>query len=234
MPQIFSLNGRTVRTPSIDFLPLGSGPRESCAVAMTLNPGESFQPPPFWFYNIEDLDLNNPHENPSLPTVIQGGMFLNVNVANEGKNLNNIQFFFDTGADVTVVSELNARPARIRVWTSRISPWRSSVRPDRRGRARLFRRHIYHPGHRRQHDTYQCADHGARRPESGSPSNIVPGIVGTNLLAGRNLVIDPNPALGGGGAPRLYISDPVDDQRNWTTTPSGTWQRPGMERKCGA
>ena len=31
------------------------------------------------------------------------------------------------------------------------------------------------------------------------PGNVVDGIVGTNLLAGRNVVIDPKPSLGGGG-----------------------------------
>ena len=50
--------------------------------------------------------------------------------------------------------------------------------------------------------------------------------IGTNLLAGRNVVIDPNPATGGGGVgPSLYISDPVttqtqlDDHR----VPAATW-----------
>ena len=31
-----------------------------------------------------------------------------VNVSNEGQSLTNSNFFFDTGADVTVVSQLNA------------------------------------------------------------------------------------------------------------------------------
>jgi hypothetical protein len=46
------------------------------------------------------------------------------------------------------------------------------------------------------------------------------------LLAGRNIVIDPNPALGGGGVgPSLYISDPVTNQKNWSAaTASGTWE----------
>jgi hypothetical protein len=62
-------------------------------------------------------------------------------------------------------------------------------------------------------------------PDPSNSSNIVPGIVGTNLLAGRNIVIDPNPALGGGGVgPSLYISDPVTTEKNWTTAAaSGTF-----------
>ena len=65
--------------------------------------------------------------------------------------------------------------------------------------------------------------------DPGNTANIVPGIVGTNLLSGRNVVIDPVPALGGGGAsPSLYISDPVTVQRNWTSTAaSGAWTTAG-------
>ena len=49
------------------------------------------------------------------------------------------------------------------------------------------------------------------------PGNIVDGIVGMNLLAGRNVVIDPKPSTGGGGVgPSLYIGDPVTTQKNWT------------------
>jgi hypothetical protein len=57
------------------------------------------------------------------------------------------------------------------------------------------------------------------------PGNIVDGIVGMNLFAGRNLVIDPKPAQGGGGVgPSLYISDPVTSTTNWTgMAASGNW-----------
>ena len=65
--------------------------------------------------------------------------------------------------------------------------------------------------------------------DPSNSANIVPGIVGTNMLAGRNVVIDPNPSLGGGGAsPSLYISDPVTTQVNWTTTAaSESWSTGG-------
>jgi hypothetical protein len=61
------------------------------------------------------------------------------------------------------------------------------------------------------------------------PGNIVDGIVGTNMLAGRNAVIDPDPSLGGGNpGPHLYISDPVTSDRNWASTAaSAAWEVDG-------
>jgi hypothetical protein len=52
-------------------------------------------------------------------------------------------------------------------------------------------------------------------------TNILPGIVGMNTMAGRNLVINPK---AGSVAAGLYISDPVTIEKNWTTTAaSGVW-----------
>jgi hypothetical protein len=53
------------------------------------------------------------------------------------------------------------------------------------------------------------------------PGNVVDGIVGTSVLAGRNLVIDPKPSTGGGGVgPSLYIGDPVTSSKDWSSTAS--------------
>ena len=83
MPQIFELDGRTVRAPHIEFLAAGSGGQGIARRApITLNPGSSFTQQPFWFYDPNNPDLlNEPHENPSIPTVTPGGMFLNINAA---------------------------------------------------------------------------------------------------------------------------------------------------------
>jgi hypothetical protein len=230
-PQIFSLNGKTVRTPYIDFLPLGSGGQGITRRApLTLNPGASFQTPPFWFFN-NDFDIDNPHENPSQPTVIQGAMFLNVNVANEGESLNNFQFFFDTGADVTVVSELNA--ARLGFDVQLDTPDFTVAVVGSGGT------NLEVPGFFCDSFTIQAIGGNITLnnvpiivldvTNPASPGNVVDGIVGTNLLAGRNVVIDPNPSLGGGGVgPSLYISDPITTQKNWTSTAaSGTFATGG-------
>lgn len=221
-PQIFSLNGKTVRTPYIDFLPLGSGGQGITRRApLSLNPGASFQQPPFWFYNLAEFNLDRPHENPSQPTVIQGAMFLNVNVTNEGESLNNFQFFFDTGADVTVVSELNA--ARLGFDVALDTPDFTVAVVGSGGT------NLEVPGFFVESFTIQAIGGNITLnnvpiivldvTNPADPGNVVDGILGTNLLAGRNVVIDPNPSLGGGGVgPSLYISDPVTTQKNWSST----------------
>jgi hypothetical protein len=226
-PQIFSLGGKTVRTPSIEFLPLGSGGQGIVRRApLTLNPSASFQQPPSWFYNIENLDLDNPHENPSIPTVIQGGLFLNVNLANNGSTLNNSSFFFDTGADVSVLSELTALQLGIDVVLDE-PDFTVAVIGSGGEKSDV-------PGYFLDTFTIQAIGGSVTATnvpvivldvaDPANPANIVPGIVGTNLLAGRNLVIDPNPSLGGGGSPSLFISDPVTNQRDWAATASSaTW-----------
>lgn len=51
------------------------------------------------------------------------------------------------------------------------------------------------------------------------PGNIIDGILGMHLFTGRDLVIDANPSIGQGGTgPSLYISDPVVENHTWTST----------------
>ena len=216
----------------IDFLERGSGGQGIVRRApLTLKPGESFQSAPFWFFNIENLDIDNPHENPSQPTVIQGGLFVNVSVQNEGQQLNNTQFFFDTGADVTVVSQFNATllgfdPVLDEPEFTVAVIGSAGIVEDVPG---FFADSFTIPAIGGSITLTNVPIVVLDVPDPSSSSNIVPGIVGTNLLSGRNVVIDPNPALGGGGVgPSLYISDPVTNQKNWSATASsGTWQTAG-------
>jgi hypothetical protein len=228
-PQIFTLNGRTVRTPHIEFLPLGSGGQGIARRApMSLNPGSSFTQPPSWLYNLESFDIDNPHENPWLPTLIQGAMFLNVNVANDGNQLSDFQFFFDTGADVTVLSELNAYS---RLGLDPENPMFTVAVLGSGGTL------LEVPGYFVDQFTIQAVGGGGNLTlnnvpivvldvtNPADPGNVVEGIVGTNLLAGRNVVIDPNPSTGGGGVgPSLYIGNPVTNEKNWVSTAtSAAW-----------
>src|SRR5207244_6047550 len=71
-------------------------------------------------------------------------------------------------------------------------------------------------------------------PNPAHSANYVDGIIGTNLFAGRNLVIDPSPAAEPGNGPNLYISDPVTTSHNWASaaasanwTTSGNWNAAG-------
>jgi len=231
-PQIFTLDGKTVRTPQIDFLPLGSGGHGIARRApFSLNPGASFAQPPAYLLNINNLDLDHPNENPSTPTIIQGGLFLSINAENEGGQLNDYDFFFDTGADVTVVSELNA--SRLGFDVILDEPDFTVAVVGSGGENSEV------PGFYVEEFTIQAIGGNVTAynvpiivlnvPNPADPGNVVDGIVGTNLLAGRNVVIDPEPALGGGtSGPHLYISDPVTSEFNWASAaPSGPWASGG-------
>lgn len=222
-PQIFQLNGRTVRTPAIDFQPLGSGGGGITRRApLTLNPGSAFQQPPSWIFDFNNPDfLDNPHENPMFPTLLPGALFLTANLQNDGVQLNNSDLFFDSGASVSVLSEQKALQLGIDVQLD--TP---DFTIDIVGSGGLT---LDLPGYFLDSLTIQAIGGNVTAnnvpviifdiTNPGDPGNIVDGIIGTNLLVGRNLVIDPNPALGGGGAsPSLYISDPVTNERNWSTS----------------
>jgi hypothetical protein len=227
LPQVFQLDGHTVRTPHIEFLPLGSGGQGIIRRApITLSPGASFQQPPFWFFNQEDLDIDHPNENPSQPTVIQGGLFLTVTAQNEGQSLSNSQFLFDTGADVTVVSEINAVQLG---FDPVLDEPEFTVAVVGSGGTNLVV-----PGFFADQLTVLAVGGSLTLtnvpivvldvPDPSDPGNVVDGIIGTNIIAGRNAVIDPKPTQGGGVGPSLYIGDPVTTQKNWTTTAaSGTF-----------
>lgn len=237
MPQIFELDGKTVRTPYIDFLPLGSGGQGIARRApMQLNPGGSFAGPPLYVFNLENLDIDEPWKDPSYPTLLQastGGAFLNVNAkdnldpqGNNGDDLGNQQFLFDTGADVTVVSSLSA----IFLGYEGVPEFTVAV-VGSGGTAfdvpgffvdelTIFATQTGGNGNVILHDVPVIV---LDVTNPADPGNTVPGIVGTNLIAGRNVVFDPKPA-GSGVGPSLYIGDPVTTEKNWTTTAaSGTF-----------
>ncbi|WP_197529464.1 retropepsin-like aspartic protease [Botrimarina mediterranea] len=231
-PQVFELEGKTIRTPSIDFLPRGSGGNGITRKApLLLNPGAAFAQPPTYLPNIQNFDIDNPEENPTIPTIIQGALFMNASATNAGSSLGNKEFFFDTGASVTVVSEFNALLLGFDVTTD--SP--------------EFTVSIVGSGGTLQDVPGFFVDQFTIPALGGSitannvpvlvldvtnpadPGNVVEGIIGTNLLAGRNIVIDPNPSAGAGGqSAGVYISDPVTTAFNWTTAAaSAAWSTGG-------
>ena len=236
-PQIFQHAGRTVRTPQVDLLPLGSGGQgitRRAPMQLESGTGTAFVTEPVYVFNFENIGTELPlTENPTAPTILQepGAFFLNVDVENEGESLNNFEFFFDTGADVTVVSELNA----VRLGYDPILD-----EPDFTvavtGSAGV---NFEVPGFFVEEFTIQAVGGSVTATnvpvivldiaDPTNPANIVDGIVGTNLLAGRNVVIDPTPSLGGGGVgPSLYISDPITSEFNWSTSnASGVWTTGG-------
>jgi hypothetical protein len=232
-PQIFSMNGHTVRTPAIEFHPRGSGGMGITRKApLSLNGDSPVTPQHIPTLN-PDLILDTPWEDPFAPTVVFGGLFLTVDVeddaAGEGGELDNYQFFFDTGASVTVLSEFNAFQLGFDVTVDE---------PE-------FTLAIVGSGGTKLDVPGFFVDKFTLPALGGSivatnvpvivldiadpsdPNNIIDGFVGTNLLSGRNLTIDPNPATSGGPSAGLYISDPVTVQANWTSTSSSAWDQAG-------
>jgi len=232
-PQIFQKSGKTVRTPQIDFLPLGAGGQgiaRRAPMQLKSGTGAAFTTAPLYVFNFDNISNGQPlTENPTTPTILQepGAFFLNVDVDNQGESLNNFEFFFDTGADVTVVSELNA----VRLGFDPILD-EPDFTVSVTGSAGVNQEV---PGFFVEQFTIQAVGGSITATnvpvivldiaDPTNPANIVDGIVGTNLLAGRNLVIDPKPSLGGGGVgPSLYISDPITSEFNWSTAnPSSPW-----------
>lgn len=227
-PQIFELGGKTVRTPAIDFLPLGSGGNGITRKApLSLNPGAAFAQPPSYLPNILNFDIDNPEEDPTLPTVTQGGLFLNANATNGASTLGNKEFFFDTGASVTVLSQFNALLLGFDVTTD-IPEFTISIvgsggtLQDVPG---FFVDQITIPALGGNVTATNVPVLVLDVTDPSDPGNVVEGIVGTNLFAGRNMVIDPNPSTGGGGASAgVYVSDPVTTTFNWSTAAaSAAW-----------
>lgn len=231
-PQIFQYDGRTVRTPNIEFYDRGTGDQLGISrrVPVRLVEGTGFVTQPIYVFDINSVVGGaSAEENPQAPTVLdpRGALFVNVNVQNNGEELDS-QFFFDTGADITVLSEYEASQLGFDVI---LDEPEFTIAVLGSGGVTLDV-----PGFFADEFTVQAigGDITATNvpiivldvPNPSDLGNVVPGIVGTNLFARRNVVIDPNPALGGGGAsPSLYVSDPITTGFNWTnTTASGAWQ----------
>lgn len=241
-PQVFELGGKTIRSPAVNFLPLGSGGGDIARKApLSLNPGAAFTSAPGYFQNILNIVDGVPvHENPQLPTgmaggIASGGLFLDMFASNDGSVLGSqgapIEFFFDTGASVTVLSESSAATLGFDVVTD--TPEFTISLVGSGGQINDV------PGFYIDQITLPALG-GAIVANNvpvvvldvtdvSDPGNIVPGILGTNLLAGRNVVIDPNPSIGAGGeSAGVYISDPITSDFVWdSTATSAAWSAAG-------
>ena len=226
-PQIFEVDGQTVRSPAIDFHSLGSEGLGITRKAQLFLRGDS-PSTPLHFPNLGNLDIDRPWENPSQPTVVQGGHFLNATFDNGDASLNS-EFFFDTGASVTVLSEFRARDMGFDVTLDEpeftIAIIGSGGLIDVPG---FFIDQITVPALGGSLVVNNVPVIVLDVTNVSNPGNVVDGIIGTNIFQGRDIVIDPNPSLGGGGASAgVYISDPVTAELNWASTAAtGDWQTP--------
>ena len=236
-PQIFQHNGRTVRTPQVEFRDLGSGGDGILRRApLKLNPGIGFVQGPQYVFNLDLEDLGgglNVHDNPASPSVILdsngngGGLFIEVDLANGTKSLDDKELLFDTGADLTVVSQITA--ARLG-FDAIIDTPDFLLEVEGSGGVEsgipgfyLDELNIDTVGGSFTVYNVPIAVLDVTNPND--PGNTIDGILGMHLFTGRDLVIDANASIGQGGAgPSLYISDPVTESHAWAASgASANW-----------
>lgn len=232
-PQVFPFNNgtttRTVRTPDINLIALGTGGAQGIVrrTNLRLNPSASFLAGPLYTENL-DFQTLKLHENPLSPTVVDsGGLYVDVDVSNQGNSVQDKQILLDTGADLTVFSEVFAASLGLDIVTR--TPdfhlevegsggvvggvpgyYVDQIKIDAVGGAVIL-----------NHVPVAVID----VPNPTEPANVIDAILGMNLFTDRDLVIDAFPAASGaGGSPRLYISDPVTQAHTWAApTATGTW-----------
>jgi len=239
-PQIFEYQGRTVRTPQVEFRDFGSGSEGILRRApLKLNPGIGFIQGPQYVFNLslEDVLGGNGdlavHNNPASPSVVidsngnGAGLFIDVDFANAGHTMDDTELLFDTGADLTVVSEIMA--ARLGfdpvldkpdfVLEVEGSGGVSSGVPG----FYIDELNIDTVGGSFTMHNVPVAVLDVTNPNQ--PGNVIDGILGMHLFTGRDLVIDANASVGQGGVgPSLYISDPVTSAHSWASSaPSANW-----------
>ncbi len=239
-PQIFQHQGRTVRTPNIDFIDLGSGEEQGILrrTNLRIRPSAGFLQGPFYVQNF-DLLTGEFHENPLSPSVIENGaLFVEVDLANGARSMQDHELLFDTAADVTVLSQQTA---------SRLGFDALLDEPDfvlevegaggvEGGVPGFYLDELNIDTVGGSFTLQNVPVAVLDLPNPNDPANVVDGILGMHLFNGRDIVIDANPAASssGGAPPRLYISDPVTQAHSWgTASPSGNWATVGNWSAAG-
>lgn len=241
-PQIFELGSRTVRTPDVEMFDLGTGSQQGIQrrLPLDLQPGGiGFIQGPLYVFNTSGILSGLPlHENPQSPSVIENGaIFVDVDMKRGTKSLDDTGMLFDTGADLTVISELTA----VRLGFDPILDTPDFVLQvegsggivDGIPGFYLNELNFDTIGGSFTKQNVPVAVLDVTNPSN--PGNIVPGIIGMHLFNGRDLVIDTNPSVGQGGVgPSVYISDPVTSDHQWSThAASGPWSTAGNWTTAG-
>jgi len=195
-------------SPQVELLPFGDPGIPSIIrhAPLQLLPGSAFASPPAFFPNLGLPDPNDFHQDPSIPSNIPGAMFIQGDIFNAGVAQNNLLMFFDTGSQVTVVSELVASNLGFDVV---LDTPEFTVEIQGAGGVVLDVPGFFV-------ESFGLDTTGGAFTLSNVPVivlnvpdprdgiNIVPAIIGTNLFADRNIIINPEP-----GNAFLAISDIV-------------------------
>ncbi len=215
-PNIISYNGQTYRSPNVALNTLGSVAAPARRLSLTLYNSAlgSFQPS--FFPSFDGVFTDDLNDNPAYPT-LGGYMFLEADLNHQGHNENDVEMFFDTGSQGSFVSENMAASLGFHVATDT---------PDFVVRlAGVTGTSEEVPGFFADQMTFTTTAgdltlynvplvvYNLTDPRDGL--NVLDGLIGMNLFADRDLVINPQ-----SGNPYLGVSDSV--------LATHTWSAPGL------
>jgi len=191
------VGGEVFESPEVQLLPFGDPgiPNITLTAPLQLLPGSAFATPPLFTLNFGLPDPNDFHQDPSVPTSVPGAMFIQGDIFNGGIAQNNLEMFFDTGSQVTVVSELVASNLGFDVV---LDTPEFTVEVQGAGGVVLDVPGFFV-------ESFSLDTTGGsfaltnvpvivlNVPDPRDGINPVPAIIGTNLFADRNIVINPEP-----------------------------------------
>ena len=204
-PQEVTVGGETYESPLVDLVPFGDAsiPSYPRFAPLFMEDGDAFLSPPAYFPSL-DLFGGNLDDNPSSPTATPGAFFLNARGADAGNTGQWDKFFFDTGAQVTVLSQAEAFKLGYQVGDAE-----QYIELEGAG-GQVVNAPVI------TLDSFEVltSDGGITFtdvpvvvldvPDPRNGVNPVPGIIGTNLFNDRNIVINPEV-----GNAYVAISDPI-------------------------
>ncbi|HZZ43493.1 MAG TPA: aspartyl protease family protein [Tepidisphaeraceae bacterium] len=214
-----TVNGTTYKSPSVTFQPLNTPLPNSSYVRLSLDveSPNGVTADPVFIPSLENF--NNLVDNPSNPT-FWASLFAHVNGSSPAGSISNESFLFDTGAEVTVLSQDTAAALGFYSAGPNISTPDFTVDVAGVGGDQAV------PGF--FVPTLSVLTNGGYLSWTNVPVVVldvidprdgvgyVPGILGTNLFSDRDLIIN-----GGITNPSVGISPRITPQ--WTSSTSGTW-----------
>jgi hypothetical protein len=214
--RIVKPDGSVVRTPSIDFVNQGAGAHLTYRMTVTMqDPLGAATADPAFFPGFGDLeDFSN---DPGAPT-FWSFPIANANLAHTDGSLTQQPFLFDTGAQVTVLSEETADFLGFDVVTDTPD---FTVDVSGVGGTQSVKGFFLQDlsvtatgGSAIWHDVPVIVLN-ITDPRTGS--GVIPGILGMNLFTDRDLTLDFNKT----GVSSVWFSDPITPQ--WKVNGNGAW-----------
>lgn len=204
-----------IRSPAIEFVSPGSGAQFQFRLELDLrDPSNSATAPPSFFPSFTDFDdFSN---DPSTPTFWTFPI-ANANLSHTGGSVNQQEFLFDTGAQVTVVSEATADAIGFDVGTDTPDFFVDVLGVG--GVTQVpgfFVNQLELPvtGGSAIYQDVPVIVLNIADPRDGV--GFVPGIIGMNLFNDRDLMVDMNPSN-----PHVRFSAPITPQ--WNKNADGVW-----------